>query len=345
MTRRSKALAVALALLAGPVGAEVNDTALAASRPPAKLSEIGLFDDMASMTPNAAVVPYTISSPLFTDYALKYRFVYVPASAGPAAYQGEDVLDLPVGSVLVKTFAYPDGAGGIHRVETRLLIHLEAGWKAWPYVWNDAQDEAELKVAGKDLALTAIRPDGSTVDVAYHVPNVNQCKGCHVGTDGALRPIGPKVRNLNLAEEGGNQLDRLLAAGIIAELPADRGSIPATPTFTDEAVPLEARGRAYLDANCGHCHAPGRPADTSGLYLNWEEDREIHRGIMKPPVAAGRGSGGFAYDIVPGDPDHSILLYRLDSTDPGIMMPEIGRSTIDQAGVALIRAYIQLLGG
>jgi len=191
MTRRSKALAVALALLAGPVAAEVNDGALAASRPPANLSEIGLFDDMAAMTPNAAVVPYTISAPLFTDYALKYRFVYVPASAGPAAYQGEDVLDLPVGSVLVKTFAYPDGAGGIHRVETRLLIHQEAGWKAWPYVWNEAQDEAELKVAGKDLALTATRPDGSTVDVAYHVPNVNQCKGCHVGTDGAFRPIGP----------------------------------------------------------------------------------------------------------------------------------------------------------
>jgi len=65
---------------------------------------------------------------------------------------------------------------------------------------------------------------------------------------------------------------------------------------------------------------------------------------MKPPVAAGRGSGGFDYDIVPGDPDHSILLYRLDSTDPGIMMPELGRSTIDQEGVALIRAYIEALG-
>lgn len=66
---------------------------------------------------------------------------------------------------------------------------------------------------------------------------------------------------------------------------------------------------------------------------------------MKPPVAAGRGSGGFAYDIVPGDPDQSILLYRLNSTDPGIMMPELGRWTIYQEGVALIRAYIESLGG
>jgi uncharacterized repeat protein (TIGR03806 family) len=344
MHRRSKALAAAVALIAGPVAAEVNDAALAASRPPANLSEIGLFDDMAAMRPSATVVPYTISSPLYTDYALKYRFVYVPASAGPAAYQGEDVLDLPVGSVLVKTFAYPDGAGGIHRIETRLLIRQEAGWKAWPYVWNEEQNEAVLKVAGKDMALIATRPDGSTIEVAYHVPNVNQCKGCHVGTDGEFRPIGPKIRNLNLTEDGGNQLDRLVAAGIIAELPADRTSIPATPAYSDETVALEDRARAYLDANCGHCHAPGRPADTSGLYLNWEEDREIHRGIMKPPVAAGRGSGGFAYDIVPGDPDHSILLYRLDSTDPGIMMPELGRSTIDEAGVALIRAYIEALG-
>lgn len=343
MTRPSRAIVAALALMAGPVSAAVNDAALAASRPPANLSEIGLFDDMAAMTPNAAVVPYTISAPLFTDYALKYRFVYVPSTAGPAPYQDEDVLDLPVGSVLVKTFAYPDGAGGIHRVETRLLIHQEAGWTAWPYVWNEEQNEAVLKVAGKDLALTAMRPDGSTIEVAYHVPNVNQCKGCHVGPDGAFRPIGPKVRNLNLAEDSGNQLDRLVAAGIISALPADRGAMPATPAYSDETVALETRARAYLDANCGHCHAPGRPADTSGLYLNWEEDRDVHRGILKPPVAAGRGSGGFAYDIVPGDPDRSILLYRLDSTDPGIMMPELGRSTIDLEGVALIRAYIEAL--
>lgn len=243
MIRRSRALAVALALLAGPVLADVNDGALAASRPPANLSELGLFDDMAMMAPNAAVVPYTISAPLFTDYALKYRFVYVPASAGPAAYRAEDILELPVGSVLVKTFTYPDEAGGIHRVETRLLIHQESGWKAWPYVSNDAQDEAELKVAGKDLALTATRPDGSTVDVAYHVPNVNQFKGCHVGTDGTFRPIGRKVRNLNLEDEGGNQLDRLVAAGIITDLPADRGSIPATLPYSGEALPLDVRAR------------------------------------------------------------------------------------------------------
>lgn len=64
-------------------------------------------------------------------------------------------------------------------------------------------------------------------------------------------------------------------------------------------------------------------------------------GIYKPPVAAGRGTGGRLYDIVPGEPDESILVYRLETTHAGEMMPEFGRSVVDQEGVALIRKWIE----
>lgn len=315
------ALAALCALcLALPARAEVSDAAIAAPRPPKLLSGFGFFEDARAETAAEGMVPYDVTAPLFTDHAEKDRWIYSPS---PAPYQTGTVLDFPVGAALVKTFRY-----GARKVETRVLLHRAEGWVAYPYLWNEAGTEARLKLAGADLAL-----DTDHGPIAYRVPNANQCKACHVTADKGFQPVGPKIRNLN--RDG--QLDRLVHAGVLAETRADA---PVTPDYRDESLPLETRARAYLDANCAHCHAPGLPADTSGLYLTWEEDRPVHLGIGKKPVAAGRGSGGLAHDIVPGDPDASILVYRMAATDPGVMMPEIGRSVVDAAGLALVRDWI-----
>ena len=47
------------------------------------------------------------------------------------------------------------------------------------------------------------------------------------------------------------------------------------------------------------------------------------------------------YDVVPGKPDESILVYRLESQDPAIMMPNVGRRLVFQPGVDLVRKWIQ----
>jgi hypothetical protein len=57
-------------------------------------------------------------------------------------------------------------------------------------------------------------------------------------------------------------------------------------------------------------------------------------------VAAGRGSGGHEFSILPGQPDRSILLHRMLSSEPGVMMPQFGRALIHEDGVALIRQWI-----
>src|SRR3546814_20221663 len=99
--------------------------------------------------------------------------------------------------------------------------------------------------------------------------------------------------------------------------------------------------RAYLDVNCAHCHNPAGSASNSGLFLRWTDDPTgVNYGIGKRPTAAGRGSGGMEYAIAPGDHDHSFLIYRLESTDPGIAMPEVGRSPVHRAGAALLRTWI-----
>ncbi|MFN3163652.1 MAG: hypothetical protein ACE37N_09270 [Pseudohongiellaceae bacterium] len=66
---------------------------------------------------------------------------------------------------------------------------------------------------------------------------------------------------------------------------------------------------------------------------------------LQPP-GGGRGAGELRYGIVPGEPEQSIMLYRLRSTVADEMMPELGRALAHREGVRLIRDWIaQLPGG
>ena len=100
-----------------------------------------------------------------------------------------------------------------------------------------------------------------------------------------------------------------------------------------------------VDINCGHCHNPQGAADTSGLLLDYQDHSLREMGACKPPIAAGRGSGGFLYSIVPGEADESIMTFRLETTDPGAMMPELGRSLVHSEGIDLISEWIDQMPG
>ena len=118
-------------------------------------------------------------------------------------------------------------------------------------------------------------------------------------------------------------------------------SIPNTANWEDPHFTLEDRARAYLDVNCGHCHHAKGPAMTSGLFLDYTEKDLRKLGVYKNPVAAGRGAGNLKYNIVPGKSDESILIYRMESTDSGIMMPESGRKLVHKEGVKLVKEWIR----
>lgn len=318
--------------------AAVNDAAINAARPPAVLSAYRLFRDVGARDPNARVTPYDLNTALYSDGALKFRYVYVPAGS-QAEYNGEGVFEFPVGTVLVKTFAF---AADVRRptenvrfIETRLLIRRANGWVALPYVWNAEQTEARLSVIGADVPVNFTNEEGQAIALDWAVPNVNQCSGCHA-RDGELTPIGPSARNLNRnAPE--DQLPNWVRLGLLDQAPADA---PRVPNAYDTTAPLAARARAYLDVNCANCHNPQGPAHTSGLDLRWSQSDPVQWGVFKRPVAAGRGSAGFEFSIDPGHPERSILVHRMQSTDPGVMMPELGRTLVDERGVALIREWI-----
>ena len=173
------------------------------------------------------------------------------------------------------------------------------------------------------------------------MPNANQCKNCHAEHDNKSTPLGPKARHLN--KDG--QLEAMVAAGQLTGAP-DPTTWPKAPDAFDASTgTLDQRARAWLDINCGHCHNPKGLARTSGLYLDITETDPAVFGVCKPPVATGRGSGGLQYDILPGQPDQSILVYRISSTAAEVKMPELGRNLVHEEGVALIREWITSMTG
>jgi uncharacterized repeat protein (TIGR03806 family) len=325
-----KALLVSAALLAAasvaatsPPKALVNDAAIQSGVNPATLADFGFFADATKQVPIKGVTPYRLNTPLWSDGAEKLRFVYVPAGQQAAA-DGEGLLKLPVGSALIKTFKM-----GGRLIETRVLLHRASGWVALPYQWNAQQTEARLALAGARLDL--VTPAGQAI--SYAIPNKNQCKECHA-LSGAVTPIGPKARNL-----AADWLSDWQKAGYLAALPKVAARVPLWEAR--EKGPTAPFARGYLDVNCAHCHNPAGSASNSGLDLRWEQADATKIGIMKRPVAAGRGSGGFEFDVLPGQPEQSILYHRMGSLEGGVSMPEVGRASLDRDGMAVIAKWIR----
>jgi uncharacterized repeat protein (TIGR03806 family) len=331
---------------------------------PERLSDWGLLQRRGDrLVLGDRVEPYAVKTPLFSDYALKLRTYYLPPG-GAMGYRDRGSFDFPVGSVVTKTFFYPERDGiavaaqdwdgdvaGLdltrHRlVETRLLVKRSDGWEALPYVWDG--DDAYLRLTGAVQPMQISLPTGERTGLPYVVPARSECAGCHATnhTDGRLELIGIKARHVNraYASDDPDQLTAWADRGDLTGLPGP-DLVPDVPAWNDPEAPVDDRARAYLDANCGHCHNPAGAADTSGLLLDAHTTGFRQLGYCKPPIAAGRGTGGRPYSIVPGQPDDSILVYRMETTDPATRMPETGRSLTHGEGVELVRQWIETLPG
>ncbi|WP_430462230.1 SO2930 family diheme c-type cytochrome [Thalassolituus sp. LLYu03] len=325
----------------------------------AKLSDYQLFANPCDATDNPSPrgVPYTLSTPLFTDYASKYRFVFVPDDT-TATYSADAAFSFPVGTVITKTFSLPSDTserGFEHetQIETRLLIHRATGWVALPYVWNADHTDAALDLNGEQIS-TELTHKETTYALDYGVPDPQKCKRCHQ-SDGIFTPIGPKARFLNSEYDYGsgpeNQLQHWLAAGILSGVPADAASIDEVPVFTDNtdisAIPpsqLQTYAKGWMDINCGHCHRPGGDASNTNFHAYWELDFDTNHnahGVCQKPISYGGGT--LSWIIYPGNADESIMIQRMSATEGGDRMPPLGRDLVHGEGVELVKAWINSL--
>ncbi len=229
------------------------------------LDQYNLFEDPQDPTsmPNGQGVPFVMNSKLFSDYSTKYRVVYIPEGEQAIFRDGQDgenaTILFPVGTIIVKSFAFADEIAGTETVaETRLLIKRENSsgipfWDGLEYIWKEEGGKrvAVLTQGGGEASVSwdytdvnsGQRHTGSTDH--YLLPNANQCKTCHSNDDAETgsAPIGTKVRNMNrpFAVEsplpsgvqshpvnGLNQIAYLCDNGLMKNCPADLGVNAAT---------------------------------------------------------------------------------------------------------------------
>lgn len=314
---------------------------------PDTLSATGAFADLRALTPAPGLYPYEVNAPSWSDGATKRRWLRVPgdgAAADPAAdrilFRGDRPWQFPAGTIFVKHFELPTDARDpalMRRLETRLLVRDDhGGVYGVTYRWNEAQTDA----VRLDAALTedVLVRDAAGVEraITWTYPGPEDCLSCHNAPAGHV--LGVSTRQLNrdvfYAETGrtANQLRTLDGLGLFTSRRKRVGSVrwwsffglSRLPAYDDTTAPVAERARAYLDANCAHCHLPGVLRTTFDLRATTPESEQ---GL----------TGGV---VVKGDPDASTLVRRMQSADPATRMPPLATSVPDEQALRLLRAWI-----
>jgi len=309
------------------------------------LSEYNFFEgELADLSPNNRVLSYNLISPLFTDYAKKKRFVWMPEGVS-ATYGGDhEILDFPEGAILIKNFYYnqvqPSNATRI--IETRLIYKKNNAWEFANYVWNDQQTEATLDLQGSNTPVEWIDESGETKSTNYRIPSATECVTCHKSNEQPI-PIGPKPQNINqdfsYTDGNKNQLQKWQEVGYLESYPS---SIVTTVAWDDVSNPLEARVRSYLDINCVHCHTENAHCDYRPIRLAFSETTDPENlGICVEPdqyVAP-----GLTYIVDAGNFQRSLMHFRMNSTDEAVRMPLLGRTLVHEEGIELMEEWISSL--
>jgi len=318
-----------------------------ATVPYPKLSDYHFFDgDIKNQNPSLNVIPYQPASTLFTDYALKKRFLWMPAGSKATYNADHKILDFPIGTALIKTFYYntiqPNNTTKI--IETRIMILKSDGWKFYEYLWNDDQTDAFLFSGsdfqnGSSVNFTFKKPNDEIVNVDYVIPSESECYACHKIND-VRTPIGLKPQNINwdytYADGTKNQLLKLKEQGYLESYPSN---IVSTVDYHDTSKPLELRVRSYLDANCSHCHQDLGRCDYRALRLGYGST--TNPTLMGVCVTAEEPISQTLQKIISsGNSNKSVMIYRLSTNDESQRMPLLGRTIVHDEGVALLEQWI-----
>jgi uncharacterized repeat protein (TIGR03806 family) len=327
-----------------------------------KLSDYKFFDGLLKdQKPALNVLPFQPASTLFTDYAHKKRFVWMPVGTKATYNSDSSVLELPVGAALIKDFYYDDvqnisPAGGTRIVETRVMIRKTDGWMFAEYVWNAEQTEAYYDMAGSFTDITWKDENNVVKSAAYRIPSEEQCIVCHKKRqiiDGnettQFIPIGIKPQNLNFDLTYGtvskNQLRKWVEMGYLE----DGFSIPTventTVDYNDTSKSLDMRARSYVDINCSHCHGIDRHCDYRPMRFAFSETKNnpANMGVCVDTQDMQGFPGALSKIVTPGNINRSMMYYRLNTTDEAYRMPLHGRTIIHDEGLVLIEAWINSL--
>lgn len=310
------------------------------------LSEYNFFQGtMSNLNPGYGVLPYNLNSALFSDYAKKKRFVWMPNGVSANYVADTDPLDFPIGAILIKNFYYENVLpnAGTKIIETRLMIKQPDEWTFANYVWNEEQTEAYFTTSGSVISFDWVTESGETKSINYQVPPFSQCFTCHNSYDTAL-PIGPKPQNLNkdypYSDGTSNQLEKWKSFNYLANNTPT--NITSTVDYKDSSLPVDLRFRSYIDINCAHCHSEESFCEYRPLRLAFNETTElINMGVCVSPDQLINET--LSLIITPGLPNKSAMHFRLSSIAEEFRMPLIGRTLQHEEGVQLLEEFINTL--
>lgn len=313
--------------------------------PYSKISDYNFFKTpISDLNPVYGVLPFQPASQLFSDYAKKSRFIWMPDNVSGNYVADDQVFDFPNGTVLIKNFYYenvlPSNSKKI--IETRLMIRKANEWIFANYIWNEDQSEAfyDQGMKGETLPIEWVE-NGQTKSTNYKIPNENECFMCHYANNKKI-PIGSKPQNLNFAINFAdgikNQIEKLKEFGYInTEIPANINSII---DYNDSSKSLDLRARSYLEINCANCHRDGGYAAFYPVRLNFtpKADHLALGFCLEPNITYTVPEASHIF--YPGDHTKSAVFYRMNSLDPTVKMPMIGTTMIHNEGVSLINNWI-----
>ena len=322
---------------------------------PRKLSETGLFASVAEHRPAPGLIPYDVNVPLWSDGALKERYLALP-ERGTVDFSKDGNWAFPVGTVIVKTFlSQPARAGAAsHRLETRLMVHNQREWVGYTYVWNDAQTEATL-IDGYVQTVHAVRNDsGAPAKQIWHFPSRTECMMCH--TDSKNFVLGLNTRQLNRVHtyngKSENQLRRFARLGLFRTgLPSDPFALDSYPDWrasTANDGNVEVLARAYLDVNCSVCHAPDAAiGDQIDLRFHTPLTKS---GVFAADLPASATAQARSAALIPGSSKLSGIVDRMGRRAKGDgppapgQMPPIATRFQDQRAIAILKRWIDGMG-
>ena len=341
------------------------------ARFPRKLSETGIFDSTKDHIVAPGVIPYSVNAQLWGDHAVKERFLAIPGNGqigfdeitypqpSPGSTPG---WRFPDGTVLVKTFAMDMERGNPKsrkRLETRLLHfqqfpgtqeYGDQYWRGYTYKWNDEQTDAVLvDEKGLDVPLKIKTSDG-VVEQNYRIPSRAECTLCH--TNAHKFALGVATMQMNRdhiyvkpgedpIRDGSvvaNQIDTLNHIGIFSNKVPAAATLPKLADYDDAAHSVETRARSYLHSNCAHCHIKWGGGNAEFKLLATLPLADM--GIVNVPPAHGSFNLKDAKILVPGHPEKSILLHRMNMTGLG-RMPHIGSRVVHESAVKVVSEWIK----
>lgn len=287
---------------------------------PSLLSSTGLFSDFASRTVAADVRTYEPRYPLWSDGAIKRRYLWLPPGT-QIDTSDMDHWSFPVGTKLWKHFLV-----GQVLIETRLLEKTADGWWMMAYLWREDGSDADAVTNGTANAR------GTTHDV----PSQANCVTCHQNSSDIL--IG--VNALQLSNGGAGFLSDLAKADLLSDPPAGEFDFPGSA--------YERAALGTLHGNCGYCHNDGSALRTQSvmrLTVSVHDRVPAETAIVRSAVGL-KARHVMPPDIdtviVPGSPDTSELTVRMARRDDW-SMPPLMTKVVDQDGLAAVRDWIGAL--